>query len=313
MKIYDVIIIGAGPAGLTAAIYCGRAKLSTKLIEQSQPGGQVNLTEEVENFPGVFKTSSKNLIDIILKQVNDLDKVEMEEFKEVSDIKYDNNNFEVRGQSLDGKDFSSKSKALIIASGAQPKKLGLKGEEDFTGKGVSYCAVCDAPFFKDKDVVLIGGGDTAIDEALYLAKFARKVKVIHRRDALRASGILQERIKSNPQIELILDSVAVEILGKKTVEKIRVRNVKTNKETEVDCNGVFIFVGYSPNTKFLEGLLELNEEKYIITNEEMATAKKGIFACGDCRKRPFRQIVTACAEGAIAAHSAEQYLSQNNV
>lgn len=308
---YDVIIIGAGPAGLTAAIYCGRSRLRTKIIEKSQPGGQINLTEEIENFPGAFKANSKNLVKTMLKQVKELEDVQMDEFKEVKSIKHKGSTIEVAGQSaIDENSFKYECKALIIASGAQPKKLGLKGEDELRGRGVSYCAVCDAPFFKDKDVVLIGGGDTALEEALYLTKFARKVKVIHRRDALRASGILQERAKNNPKIELILNSVATEISGKDSVEKVRVRDVKTNKESDIGCRGVFIFVGFEPSTKFAEEIVGLDDEKYITANEEMATGKKGIFACGDCRKRPFRQIVTACGEGAVAAHLAEQYINE---
>ena len=309
---YDVIIIGAGPAGLTAALYCGRSKLRIKVIEKSHLGGQINLTEEIENFPGVFKANSKKLVETMAKQVKDLEDVEIDEFKEVCSIEYKGDNIVVSGQSdIDDKDFSYECRALIIASGAQPKKLGLKGEEDFVGKGVSYCAVCDAPFFKDKDIVLIGGGDTALEEALYLTKFVRKVKIIHRRDKFRGSGILQERIKSNPKIDLILDSVASEILGKNFVEKVRIKNVKTNKESEVVCSGVFIFVGFSPNTQFINNFLGLDSDKYIVTNsEDMRTDKKGIFACGDCRKRSFKQIITACGEGAVAAHSAEHYLSE---
>lgn len=312
---YDVIIIGAGPAGLTAAIYCGRSKLRTKIIEKSQPGGQINLTEEIENFPGAFKTSSKDLALTMVRQVRELKDVELDEFKEVTGLKCEGKIIEVTGNSSIVTDdtFSYKCKALIIASGAQPKRLGLKGEDQFIGKGVSYCAVCDAPFFQDKEVVLIGGGDTALEEALYLTKFAKKVKIVHRRDALRASGILQERAKNNPKIELILSSVGVEILGDNTVKKLRIKDVKTNQEKDVDCSGVFIFVGYSPNTKFIGDVLELDKEEYINTDERLQTKSKGVFACGDCRKRPFRQVVTACGEGALAAHLIEQYLSKEEI
>lgn len=312
---YDVIIIGAGPAGLTAAIYCGRSKLHTKVIEKSQPGGQINLTEEIENFPGAFKTSSKDLALAMVRQVRELKDVELDEFKEVTDVKCKGSIIEVIGNSSIATEdtFNYKCKALIIASGAQPKRLGLAGEDKFIGKGVSYCAVCDAPFFQDKEVVLIGGGDTALEEALYLTKFAQKVKILHRRDALRASGILQERAESNPKIEFILNSVGVEILGDNTVKKIRIKDVKTNQEKDVDCSGVFIFVGYSPNTKFARSVLDLDSEEYINTDDRMQTKNKGIFACGDCRRRPFRQVVTACGEGALAAHLAEEYLSKGEI
>jgi len=309
---YDVIIIGAGPAGLTAAIYCGRSKLRTKLIEKFQPGGQINLTEEIENYPGAFKTSSKDLALAMVRQVKELEDVELDEFKEVTSISYKDDEIVVAGNSSGTaeKAFNYKCKALIIASGAEPKRLGLRGEDDFIGKGVSYCAVCDAPFFRDKEVVLVGGGDTALEEALYLTKFAKKVKIVHRRDALRASGILQERAKSNPKIELVLNSVGVEVLGENMVQKLRVKNVKTNQEEDIDCSGVFIFVGYSPNTQFIKDDSILDGDRYIATDEVMMTKSKGVFACGDCRKRPFKQIVTACGEGAVAAHLAEQYLSE---
>ncbi|MFH1621989.1 MAG: thioredoxin-disulfide reductase [Candidatus Omnitrophota bacterium] len=308
---YDVIIIGAGPAGLTAALYCGRSKLRTKVIERSLAGGQINLTDEIENFPGSVKINSRNLVENMLKQVKELKDVELDEYKEVVSIKYNSDFKEVNCKSLVNEEkFNYKCKALIIASGAEPKKLGLKGEEKFMGKGISYCAVCDGPLFKDKEVVLVGGGDTALEEALYLTKFVRKVKIIHRRDAFRASGLLQERAENNAKIEFILNSVGVEILGKNFVEKIRIQDVKTKEEQEIGCSGVFIFVGYSPNTQFVKEVLDLGKDSYIDTNEEMLTKKNGIFACGDCRKRPFRQIVTACGEGAVAAHLAEQYLAK---
>jgi thioredoxin reductase (NADPH) len=307
---YDVVIIGAGPAGLTAAIYCGRSKLRTKLIEKLQPGGQLNLTLGVENFPGVFHADSRKLSEEMLRQVRELSSVEIDDSGDIQGISQNADIIEVKGYSDSGdKKFVYQCKALIIASGAQPKKLGLKGEDEFTGRGVSYCAICDGPLFKDKDIVVIGGGDAALEEALYLAKFAKSVKIIHRRDGLRASAIVQERVKTNPKIELVLSSAASEISGKNFVEKIRVKDLKANKEKEIACQGVFIFVGYSPNTAFAEGFLKLDEDKYIITDEEMATEKKGVFACGDCRRRPFRQVVTACAEGAVAAHSAEKYLA----
>jgi len=307
---YDVIIIGAGPAGLTAAIYCGRSKLRTKIIERSQPGGQVNFTEMVENFPGVYATDSKSISEIMVKQVKGLESVDIDEFKDVKNINYKDGAIDIKGSSdISGEVFSYQCKALILACGAQPKKLGLKGEAEFTGKGVSYCAICDASFFKDKDIAVVGGGDAALEEALYLAKFARSIRLIHRRNQLRASGILQDRIKNNSKIKLVLESVPLEVVGNNFVEKIRIKNVKTGKESDINCSGVFIFVGYAPNTKFLEGFLTLDSDNYIITDEEMATEKQGVFACGDCRKRPFKQIITACGEGAVAAHSAEKYLA----
>lgn len=308
---YDVIILGAGPAGLTAALYCGRSKLKTKIIEKSQAGGLVNITEEIENFPGIFKANSKSLIETMKRQVKELEGVELDEFNAVRRMGYKKDIITLDVWSDIGETQSQyKCRALIIATGTHPKELGIPGEKNFRAKGVSYCAVCDGPLFGDKDVVLIGGGDTAIEEALYLTKFARRVKVVHRRERLRATGILQERLKSNPKIELILSSVALKILGRKSVEKLRIKNVRTNKESEVDCSGVFIFVGYSPNTDFVKDFVDLDADGFIITDEQMKTKTKGIFACGDCRKRPFRQIITACGEGAIAAHTAEKFITE---
>lgn len=310
-SIYDVVIAGAGPAGLTAALYCGRSKLRTKLFDRAQPGGQVNLTEEVENYPGLYKSSARTFVDALTSQVKELPDVEIEEFKEVFSIGYEKELIKLDIMSVIHETSQAcLARVFIIATGAQPKQLGLPGENELRGKGVSYCAVCDGAFFREKDVALIGGGDTSLKEALYLTKFARKVSVVHRRDKLRGAGILQERIANNDKIELVLDSVPLAIQGAECVEKLRIQNVKTKKESNVECSGVFIFVGYTPDTGFAEGVVELDSEKFILTDEAMKTTRKGIYACGDCRKRPFKQIVTACGEGAIAAHKAEEYIAE---
>ncbi|MFC1754472.1 thioredoxin-disulfide reductase [Thermoproteota archaeon] len=308
---YDIVIVGAGPAGLTAALYCGRSKLRTKVLDEGQSGGQLNLTEEVDNFPGVFKSRSKDLVETMVKQVKDFEGVELDEFKKVLSIEHTKDAVKLVVQlTIDEKKLELEAKALIVASGAHPKRLGVVGEEGLIGKGVSYCAVCDAPFFRDKDVVLIGGGNTAIEEALYLAKFTRSVKVIHRRDQLRAVGIVEERARSNPKIEFVLDSVVEEICGGQRVEGVKAKNVKSGEVSEIKCSGVFIFVGYTPNTEFLGDSINLDGDKFIITDDTMATNKKGIFACGDCRKRPFKQVITACGEGAVAAHAAEKHIEK---
>lgn len=308
---YDVIIAGAGPAGLTAALYCGRSKLRTKLFDISEPGGQVNITEDIENYPGLRNANARTFVSDLTSQVKELPDVELQEFRELTQLRCENNLIVVNTQSsVDEKTAVYGAKALIIATGAHPKQLELPGIQELRGRGVSYCAVCDGPFFRDKEVAVIGGGDTSLKEALYLTKFAKKVYVVHRRLQLRGAGILQGRLADNARIELVLNSVPTAIIGKERVEKLRVEDVATKQQRELDCSGVFIFVGYTPDTGFAEGVLELDKEKYIITDEEMKTSQKGIFACGDCRKRPFRQIVTACGEGAVAAHMAERYITE---
>jgi thioredoxin reductase (NADPH) len=196
-----------------------------------------------------------------------------------------------------------------VASGASPRKLGIKGEDRFTGQGVSYCGTCDGPLFKDKEIVVVGGGDRAIEEAIFLSGYARKVTVVHRRNELRASKILEERLQHNSKINFILDSVIEEIRGKDKVERISIKNVKTDSLSTLSCQGIFIFVGIQPNTGFLKNILEVDEVGFIITDGEMRTSRRGIFACGDCRKKTLYQVITACAEGAVAAHSAHKYIA----
>jgi len=306
---FDVIIIGGGPAGLTAGIYCGRFKLKTKILERQSFGGLVNLTDKIENYPGAYQTNSKELMETMVKQCKDLDTVELEDYKEIISIENDKDLFNVDIKSLmDDNQTREKCRAIIIATGSTPKRLGVVGEDDFTGKGVSYCAVCDAPFFKGKEIAVIGGGDTALEEALYLAKFASKVYVIHRRDQLRASAILGERARSLSNIEFVFDSVCEEISGAKNVEKVRVKNVKTGKEKEILCSGVFIFVGYTPNTAFLNGVVDLTKDEWITTDDNMMTSRRGVFACGDCRDKSIKQIVVACGEAAAASFHCNDYI-----
>jgi len=301
---YDVIIIGGGPAGLAAGIYVCRARLKSLLIESENLLSQVLLTDRIENYPGFEESiNGLSLLDKFKKQAKDFG------------LEFSPGN--VKGISREGdvwnietEDKTYKSFTVIIATGVRPKKLGVEGEDRFLGKGVSYCAVCDGPLFKDKDVVVIGGGDTAAEEAIFLSRFANKVYLIHRRNELRATKILQERIFSNRKIEIIWDSVLEEIKGREKVEKIRIKNVKTEKSQEIFCSCVFVAIGFIPNTEPFKDTLDLNEKGYILTDEEMRTSQRGIFGCGDCRKKTLRQIVTAVADGAIAGFSSAKYIEE---
>ena len=304
--IYDVIIIGAGPSGLTAAIYTSRARLKTLLLEGLSVSSQALVTDKIENYPGFSEgIGGFDLIDKFKKQA----KLFGAEFvtEDVSSIqpskRQDANIWQV-----EVKDKIYYSLSVIIASGAQFRMLGVEGEKRLLGKGVSYCAVCDGAFFKDKDIVVVGGGDTAAEEALFLTRFAKKITLIHRRDRLRAARILQERIFANKKISIIWNSVLNEIIGGSKVQGVRVTDVKTKKETDISCNGVFIFVGLVPNTNFVKDTIKLDENGYVIAEGSMKTSRDGIFACGDCRQTILRQVVTACGDGAFAAFSAQQYV-----
>lgn len=304
-KIYDAIIIGGGPAGLTAGIYLDRARMNTLLIEKALPGGQAILTEIIENYPGFpLGIAGPELMQKMEEQAIRFGlKIEYGETVEVK-IKED----KVKIVKINNKEY--KTLAIILASGAEASKLGVPGEEELKGRGVSYCATCDAPFFKDQKIVVVGGGDTAIEEALYLTKFAQEVTIIHRRDRLRATRILQERVFSNKKINFSWDSVVTKILGKEKVEGILVQNKKTGEEKEIFCQGVFVFVGNIPNSKFLNKIIKLDEKGYILTDDNMMTSQEGIYACGDVRKKLLRQVVTACGEGATAAFAAQKYIEE---
>lgn len=303
---YDLIIIGAGPAGLTAALYAGRYKLNTLILEKISPGGQIIFSPTIENFPGFpGGISTQELIDRFKKQIEELGiNIEIEEVKDLAvDFKSDPPIYNIKT-----KDKSLKTRAVIIATGAQPKPLGVCGEDKFVGRGISYCGICDGPLFKDKDIIVVGGGDRAIEEAIFLAGFAKQVTLVHRRGQLRASQILQDKVRGNPKINFILDSVIEEIQGTDKLEGVLLKNIKTNSITKFPCQGIFIFVGIKPNTAFLHNQLEMDEGGFIITDPEMKTSQSGIFACGDCRKKSLYQVITACCEGAIAATSTKKYL-----
>jgi len=297
---HELIIIGAGPAGLTAGIYAQRAKIDTILLEKLALGGQAALTDVVENYPGFPEIKGYELIGKFEEHARKFG-LRIESGKEVTKVEVEG---DVKRVYCGNEVYEALS--VIVATGAQPKKLGAKGEREYTGRGVSYCATCDGFFYRDKTVCVVGGGDAAITEALYLSKLASKVYVIHRRDKLRATKILQERAMRTENIEFIWNSTVEEIRGDEKVHFVLLRNLKDGSISELPVDGVFIFVGTQPNTEFID--VEKDENGFIITDEELRTSIEGIFAAGDCRKKPLRQISTAVGDGALAVHSAEAYL-----
>ena len=304
---FDLVIIGGGPAALTAGLYAARAMLNVLLVEKAAPGGQVNTTDWIENYPGFPQgLSGADLIQNITQQAKRFD-VNIE-INEVISIDCSENVKKVRLA-----DRTITTHTIIIATGAFPRKLGIPGEDRFYGKGVSFCATCDGPFYKDRVVAAVGGGNTALQESLFLTKFARKVYLIHRRSELRATKILQERAFANDRIEIIWDSVATSINGGLTnVENITIKNVKTGDTKELVVDGCFIWVGIHPNTEFLGGWVELDESGFVIVDSNMETSLPGVFAAGDVRNTPLRQIATAVGDAAIAAFSAEHYIENLN-
>ena len=299
---YDLVIIGGGPAGLTAGLYAARAHLNVILLEKVVPGGQVVTTDWIENYPGFPEgIGGPDLVQKMTAQVQKFD-LNIETNTVVSmDLSEP-----IKKITLSDRVITTY--AIIIASGASPKKLGVPGEDTFYGKGVSACATCDGPFFKDSVVAAVGGGDTAVQESLFLTKFAKKVYLIHRRDQLRAEAILQERALANEKIEFLWDSVLTGIQGLTDVEKISVQNLKTGDTKEIAVAGCFIWVGILPNLEFLPEIVELDQYGFIIVDTNMQTSVAGVYAAGDVRSTPLRQIATAVGDAAIAAFSAEHYL-----
>ncbi len=298
---YDLVIIGAGPAGLTAGMYAARARMNVLLLEKTVPGGQILVTDWIENYPGFPEGISG--FDLAEKMKLQAEGMGLE--IETAEVHSLNLSRELKEIVL--KDRSVTTKSLIIASGASPKNLGI-GEDKFMGKGVSFCATCDAPFFKDKTVVAVGGGDTAVQEAIFLTKFAKKVYLIHRRDELRAAKILQERAFDNDKIEIVWDSVATGMEGFFGVEGVKIKNVKTHEEKTLKADGCFIWVGILPNASFLNDAVETDEFGFIIADTNMQTSVPGVYAAGDVRETPLRQISTAVGDAAIAAISAEHFI-----
>ncbi len=299
---YELVIIGGGPAGLTAGLYAARGGLNVTLIEKIVPGGQIIITDWIENYPGFPEgLSGPDLVQKMTEQVKRFDlSIENNEVVSVD--------FSEPVKKITLNDRTITSHAIIIATGASPKKLGVPGEDTFFGKGISSCATCDGPFFKDSIVAAVGGGDTAVQESLFLTKFAKKVYLVHRRDKLRAAAILQKRALANEKIEMIWDSVLTDISGLTHVENITVKNVKTGDKKQLSVDGCFIWVGTIPNAQFLGDSLKLDEYGFIIADLNMETSVPGVFAAGDVRNTPLRQVVTAVGDGAIAAISAENYI-----
>jgi thioredoxin reductase (NADPH) len=303
---YDVIIIGGGPAGLTAGLYTSRAMLKTLVIESFMVPGQAVIADRIENYPGF--PEGVNGFDLVDKFKKQAEKFGVEftagNIIKINECQKDGGKgWEVK---LENKSVTSLS--LIAASGARYKELGVPGEAALRGRGVSYCATCDGALYRDKNIAVLGGGNSALEEALFLTRFGRKVTLIHRRDMLRAAKILQERVFANQKIEIVWDSVVTEIEGKDRVESLKVRNLKTNEENNIPCDGVFVSIGYIPNTDFIKDIVKLDDKGYIVTDDDMNTAKEGIFACGDCRKKLLRQVITACGDGATAAFASQQYV-----
>jgi thioredoxin reductase (NADPH) len=301
-KIYEVIIIGGGPAGLTAGLYTSRSRLNTLLIETGLLGGQMTTTELIENYPGFPQGITGDELSRLMEEQAKRFGLEVIS-QEVLEVRSERDMKVVKTN-----DTTFRSKVLIICTGTEYRKLGVFGEKEFAGKGVSYCATCDGAFFRDSQIIVVGGGDSALTEALYLTKFAKEITIVHRRDALRGIKIYQERVMANPKIKLLWNSVVQEIKGDSVVRSILVKNVKTGELNEVNTDGVFLFVGLSPRTEFLKGLMTLDEAGYIITDDNCETSIRGVFAAGDCRKRLLRQIATAVGDGATAAFAAEKYL-----
>ncbi|GAB1433040.1 thioredoxin-disulfide reductase [Spirochaetota bacterium] len=307
-NIYDVIIIGAGPAGLAAGIYAARAKLSTLILEKDSPGGQIVITEEVANYPGsVENATGPSLVARMLEQCREFGA----EQKKEAVISVD---FSGKLKKITSSAATYEAKAVIVAAGAIPRKICCPGENDFVGKGVSYCATCDADFFTDLEVFCIGGGDTALEEALYLSKFARKVSIVHRRNEFRAAKSIVDKVLKNPKISIIYDSIVEELKGDGILESLSLRNVKTNELTEykaAECDGTFgcfVFIGSLPHSELFKNSLKLSDDGYICTDEDMKTNIPGVFAAGDIRVKSLRQVVTAASDGAIAAVQADKYI-----
>ncbi|MCK5534552.1 thioredoxin-disulfide reductase [bacterium] len=313
---YELIIIGGGPAGLTAGLYASRARLKTLLMESSSLSSQLLLGDKIENYPGF--TPGIETFELIIqfkKQALAFGLKIIDEEVQTLRIKEEKNS---KLWQVVTKQKEYTAQAVIIATGAKPRKLNISGEEEFRGRGVSYCATCDGAFYKGKDIVVIGGGDTAIEEALHLTKFVNKITLIHRRNRLRATSILQERVFSQKKIDFLWETQVTGILGKEKVEAVKIKDIKTQQEKKFPCQGVFIFVGFKPNTDFLKihpsskekNLIELDEEGYIIVDDNMFSSVEGIFAGGDCRHKLLRQVITACGDGATAAFSAQRYVER---
>lgn len=307
-NLYDVVIIGSGPAGLAAGLYAARAKMKTLILEKDKTGGQIVTTDEVANYPGAIEhATGPTLIARMVAQAEAFGAVRKKDPVLSVDLKDSIKTITCEGGTY-------QAKAVIIAAGAKPKKIGCPGEDKLVGKGVSYCATCDADFFTDFEVFVVGGGDSAVEEAMYLTKFARKVTIIHRREELRAAKTIQDKAFANPKLDFLWNTTVQEIKGDGIVESIVFKNLKTGEITEYSADeedgtfGVFPFIGYDPLSEIFKGKIKMNDAGYVITDADMKTDIAGVFAAGDIREKSLRQVVTAVADGAIAAVQAEKYI-----
>lgn len=301
---YDTIIIGAGPAGMTAALYAARSNLKVALIEGGLPGGQMNNTSDIENYPGYANISGPELAEKMFEPLENLGVEHLyglveniEDHGDVKKVITDDEEFETR--------------TVIVATGSKHRLLGVPGEEELNSRGVSYCAVCDGAFFRDQDLLVVGGGDSAVEEAIFLTQFAKTVTIVHRRDELRAQKVLQDRAFANEKINFIWDSVVKEIKGENRVESVVIENVKTNQVTEHSFGGVFIYVGLDPVSEFTKDLKIQDESGWIVTDDHMKTSVAGVFAVGDVRQKDLRQVTTAVGDGAIAGQEAYKYITEH--
>lgn len=302
---FDVIIIGAGPSGYTAGIYCSRAGYETLILSGILPGGQLVNTTDVENYPG-FEDGimGPDLMIEMRKQTQRMGTTIIDD--EVVNVDFRRRPLKVLTASEE-----YEGRAVIVATGANPKKIGLEGETTFAGKGVSYCATCDGPFFRNQEIVVVGGGDSAIEEATFLTKFATNVHLVHRRDELRASKIMQKRAMSNEKIKFHWNSVITQINGDQKMKQVTLKNIKTDKETVLDAGALFVAIGHTPNTKLFSNQIELDEQGYIILKEKTSTNIQGVFAAGDVHDKNYRQAVTAAGYGCMAAIDVDKYLTES--
>ncbi len=304
MELYDVVIVGAGPAGLTAGIYAGRAMLKTVIIEKGPAGGLMALTDKLDNWPGIPGVEGGDLSEIMLKQAESFG-CELK-IGDVAKIEKDGDGFFTVDLAHDE---NIRGKAVIYASGSTPRKIGVKGELEFIGRGVSYCAVCDAAFYRNLRVAVVGGGDSAIKEAIYLTKFAKEVVVIHRRQGFRAEKITMEEAHKNEKISFMTDAIVEEIAGTQFVEKLQIKNVKTGEVAEHAFDGVFVFVGYDPQVEPIKHFVSLTDKDFVIADSHMKTNVEGLFAAGDIIEKLIRQVATAVGDGATAGTAAEHYIA----
>ena len=303
---FDVVIIGAGPSGYTAGIYCSRAGYDTLILSGILPGGQLVNTTEVENYPGFEKgIMGPDLMIEMRKQTQRMGTTIVDD--EAINVDFRNSPFKI----LTGSE-EYEGRAVIIATGANPRKLGLEGEQTFAGKGVSYCATCDGPFFRNQELIVVGGGDSAVEEATFLTKFATKVHLVHRRNELRASKVMQERAMDNEKIQFHWDSAVIDIKGDQKMQQAIIKNLKTNEEKTLDVGGLFVAIGHEPNTKLFKNQIDLDDEGYIVLKNKTKTNIEGVFAAGDVHDRSYRQAITAAGFGCMAAIDVDKYLTEKS-